>query len=1112
MLSIALSMGIALAPAAAVLAQTMQAYAEEPGDVENLENDAEEETDGVENLENGAEEETGSVENLENGAEAETGSDENRENAAVEESGNTENSAGSETAGSQKNHAVLIYAKDDASLKDGTKKDAEAMAATLRKTDQFRENAGTIEHFPIQQNSMESVLEELWAKIDAIAEHSGQDSLTVIYYSGHGGAQKDGTSYLALGGLNNITADSLKTHLKDIKGKVLVVIDACYAGGMIMTAGAEDDETVESYGGFDGDDFAEALYGTQSTAAEGTGTAAGQRLYFIAASNGAETSILSYDYGSMLTAALEGALGYDCRIETYNTYAADTETASGAQSRSGYSGDGQITMTELVKYYKRTAITSTPVLYPQSDDTVLFTYGEDVGKPASLVSSLCDAYGNDVQENIQYDKDRESIHFRIKVQNLSNEQITVQVGATPLWNALITACTPGEQGTQNSYVIWNGTETVPAGETKIFETEFFWNAFGDTEDLDMNPYVLRIWDCSSRNYNLLSFYTSTKEGNGEIDETKLSLQKPTEVSTEGLEGNSKLVVARTSRVLPMEIVYDDRSENKQTNAACRLSLYAYDLGTELSNGIHVDSSDSAVLADLDGQNVLDGVTPTAVFENVRPSHERKAGTEGLSRDSVHTYVMNTSELEMGHYYALQVQCVYDDSEKSARSVWTVIQKVSEKEANEETYKIPSFTYGDDYSYFWKYYNGIPLAGWEKSSTYVGRTVKNVTDELSSMLEESEINGLYAYSICDEDDPEDTGWCRWNEKTQSWEEMAETDTFEYGSRYKNRVMIYVIEGYNVEFTSGTRFEVYHHNLVGNAVIYDNDMHEASSGRIAEIWLEHVIPEQEENVLRLYRAVDGDEWTQIGSDELKTGDKVIIRTVSDAYEYNWKLLKGLEKTKETVTKDGTKWEVFEVTKSGGETKPSVEIMLWNSGSKTKENSESSLESCSCATDVYVWNVDGSESPSEDDDAGKGGGSGSDGDLDVEGGSDEEEPGSGSAGDAAQEAGVTETSASGISGQGTAEASVVSGTSEKSGTETMSVSEISGQRSSETAEADGSNVGGADTSDSGSLQTRGKAVSGTGDEGQAEMWLFISLGAAAGLAGVQRMRRKRSHYMFF
>ncbi len=166
----------------------------------------------------------------------------------------------SQTSGGQ---AMLLYLDGDSNLGDAMPGDARALKAILANTNEFDESG--IQTYGIAQNSDTDYKEELWKRIDDMAENTDENSFTVFTYSGHGNAALDGTSYLALGGVNNITAAELRSHLDKLHGRVLVIISCCYSGGMIMPADLYDDEVQESQGSFSGEDFTEAFLSYSSS-------------------------------------------------------------------------------------------------------------------------------------------------------------------------------------------------------------------------------------------------------------------------------------------------------------------------------------------------------------------------------------------------------------------------------------------------------------------------------------------------------------------------------------------------------------------------------------------------------------------------------------------------------------------------------------------------------------------------------------------------------------------------------------------------------------------------------------------------------------------------------
>ncbi len=166
----------------------------------------------------------------------------------------------SQTSGGQ---AMLLYLDGDSNLGDAMPGDARALKAILANTNEFDESG--IQTYGIAQNSDTDYKEELWKRIDDMTENTDENSFTVFTYSGHGNAALDGTSYLALGGVNNITAAELRSHLDKLHGRVLVIISCCYSGGMIMPADLYDDEVQESQGSFSGEDFTEAFLSYSSS-------------------------------------------------------------------------------------------------------------------------------------------------------------------------------------------------------------------------------------------------------------------------------------------------------------------------------------------------------------------------------------------------------------------------------------------------------------------------------------------------------------------------------------------------------------------------------------------------------------------------------------------------------------------------------------------------------------------------------------------------------------------------------------------------------------------------------------------------------------------------------
>ena len=345
--------------------------------------------------------------------------------------------------GTQKSryHAVLVYSSGNNDLGNVPQKDAEAMKTMLCKTDQFSEADITTISISYTERYSSDPTQQIWDKLDAIAEETDENSVTLFFYVGHGGkSNADDICYLDVSSVKreyNITAIELKSKLSKLKGSVMMILSACNSGGMLVQGIAEDEETDEETETIwstqdEADEFAEDfqlqfLTGDEaasiSMAEEGngegdqtTGTSSGPVYYAFTSATKVETAIELPNIGSELVASLGNALGYDRNATGYQIYAADTETSSSGEKRSGYAGDGQITMAELASYVKRTSMTSTPVIYPDTNNqTVLFTYAEDEGTPAEFYA--------EISQEPEWDSTNKAYRITTTVHNLTNQTI-----------------------------------------------------------------------------------------------------------------------------------------------------------------------------------------------------------------------------------------------------------------------------------------------------------------------------------------------------------------------------------------------------------------------------------------------------------------------------------------------------------------------------------------------------------------------------------------------------------------------------------------------------------------------------------------------------------------
>ncbi len=969
--------------------------------------------------------------------------------------------------------AVVVYL-DSPSLNGAPAKDADALRTILGSTNEFEESG--VEIYKLPEDSDDDYKSALWEKMDAIAEGTDENSYTVFSYVGHGSQEKDGTSYLAGGGANNITAAELRTHLDKLQGKVLVLLSCCYAGGMILPAseGADAEDTAAVSAEEFGEEFLEAFENAEVPAAAEN---AQPQYYFITTGNQLETGYSHSVIGTETIAAFGHAMGYDRNNDNYHVFAADTTTLPGTESRSGYAGDGRITMQELADYYKKTnMITSSPTVYPEDSTEVLFTYTEEAGTPATLSCSI-------PQENMSVDE-KGVIKFTATVQNLTDHDIEVGTGVYDLGSRTF-ALTTASRGkypngeSLDGYIEADGTYTVEAGSTDTVNYEFIWDEFRDGASNEKeNPFALKIWDCTDTGeqigtYRLLSFYTRPEEASPDaIDPDALCLRKPAQLTVNenkedaegtgteedkgdtegtGTDGDEEDAVpdavTKTSSRLPVEIVYDTQTQSKSTNAACTLSLYAYDLGTQLPDGIHVEKDEegySDVLKKAGGEEIsLSDDARTTVFENVRPTHDRIGDVD--LRGSVHTYVWDTSELSLQHYYAVRAVC-HDDATGKEKSVYALILRTEAKDA--EQYQIPFVEISDDTWDWFRYRDGFTVGESWSDIKEEYRTVVGVGKELQEALNRSS-TGLYSFDVM--------GWEVLDESGE-WRSAEDTEMFKAGGTYRCLIEVTVGDGYNAVFTKETKVRTDRHELEQFAVI---------NSRKLDLQVVHKVPDASAlagMTLEMYRADAVNERIAADNESLHPGDKVILVPGEDC---RFNLREGLEKTGESVKKDGVWYDVYKVSDfQKGTNSATLGVRVW----------KSSDDNCGCTEVLYRWtahlNAEGG------DDGGKvspGGGDGAAGGADAK---DESTSASARAAGAAETAG--------------GQANVTS----------PAVSAASGEEVQKAAAGTGA------AGEMRAADPASRAAATTGDRARPGLWLLLGLssGVCGVIAAVCRKRKKQ------
>ena len=916
--------------------------------------------------------------------------------------------------------ALLVYLEDSQDLGQAMSGDAKALTAILANTNEFDESG--IQTYEMPLNSDTDRKTQLWERIHEMAEKTDENSFTVFTYSGHGNAVMDGTSYLAPGGANNITAAELRSHLDELQGRVLVIISCCFSGGMIMPA-SDFDEVQESQETFSGEDFAEEFL-SQETAANASSDSADDqeaaadtvsddadkqetaanassvsendqgadadtvgdetqtsgktsakttnppKYYFITAANQWETSYSNTDIGTELIASFGHAMGYDRNNADYHTFGADVSSLGESQGWDGYEGDGRITMGELAAYYKtECSLTSTPTIYPEESNDVLFTYGSDAGHPATFLANLS-------TENVSVNADG-TIEITPVLQNLTDQDIKLEAGVYDfsLRTFVYTTANPGRypDGDEitDGYTAESGEgqgHIVKANDcVKDITFTFTADQFRDsTTDASRNPFCLKIWECTDTgekisSYRALSFFTVPEDsGQDAIDASAFAFKKPAQLKSKDVEAN--YTVTQTSSRLPMDIIYDREVGDKYSSAPCLLSLYCYDVGdnmeTAFPNGIQARKDEdgySDVLTDDSGKSItLYEDSRETVFEGVRPTKERVVEGDYSRRGGIHTYVMDTSGLAVGRFYVLQAVC-YDEVTKKHKSVYAIIQRTSAEDAEE--YQIPFFELGNDIFETFRLNEGIPIGeNWTENYSEDQLNVQGVGNRLQKTIQEAAgVN--YDIKV--------TNWKKQaaDQSGNQWESMQETERFWPGQQYLCTIEVSVRDGVNAVFTNATQFGLnWQHDF--ESVTLSGDK------KTASITIKHKIPSEEflsTMKLEMFRT-DGEtvgEKVERSDTTLHPGDKVILVCGENVSYCNHT---GMKNTGKSVTYNGVSYTVYEISDlEKGAERADLLFDVWKSGDGC----------CGCGQVLYKWMIYPKSDDGKDDssDGGTDGGDSSD-----------------------------------------------------------------------------------------------------------------------------------------
>ncbi len=869
------------------------------------------------------------------------------------ETGDEEN----ETAA--KGRALIIAQTEDESLKDGPKEDAEAFMRTLLGTEQFDADSITILEVP-QSAEDDSYRQAIWKWIDDAAADGS--ALNLIAYSGHGGYHNDGNSELSLGTSNSISAQELKQHVSKLSGKLILTIDCCYSGGMIMPTSLEDEPADSEMTATSSEalqkqadqemkdfvsDFRKAKATKAVTSAAGAdednvgapGTAAASsgdsdlKYYIYAAASAYETSIQG-SYGGQLLVALGHALGYDRKNDEYAVFAADTDAAY-----------GEITATELAEYVKNSCTVATPTVYPGSSDAVLFSYGN--GYMAGLTVRSME------KQNVQISEEN-SITVKVKVKNHSDSDVTVEAMAAS--DAFTELDTPGDYGAvmdniearyASAIMQADNTAEIKAGQSKTISFKFT-NHLADAGVDDGGRFLVRVWDTvNTMNYGITDFYVAGSEEMDGPDEKALAFRKPAAVY-------SAEDAIEVSAMVPINVQFDTEPTEKKGYADCTLTAQYYDLGESSGadaekkrKGYQVDSN-GEISAD-DNEIVSEDGWKT-IYEDIRPAYTRTDIYADTLNGSTYSYVWDVTGLEDGHYYALQLICTYGDGK--AKKLATFIKKVEKTAADEAQNVIGEVNIAS--RYFAENYQGIRLG-----ENWNSRTVATVSAQYEEYLNtqsficrttgEGDKQQNFNYIYASVEGP--SGGSGWYELDADGEfdgktQMAGDAVFEPGKSYVSRLHLTIDKEANARFADNVVFTVAGHALYddgtnASAVLATEDAKEAV------IYVRHDNIGIEESKLTVYRA--GTEEVLADGTTLKAGDQIDI-SCADGYAYT------TDSCLHELKGDFGKRKRYEVLG----TDSSAAIMLYHKLSGRVEDVDS------CGTCLFLYPVDADTSMYEQGDS--------------------------------------------------------------------------------------------------------------------------------------------------
>ena len=831
--------------------------------------------------------------------------------------------------------ALLIAIDGDDALGNVPIEDANAIKATLTRTQQFKEEDIEILSIPADTtDDYKSKIREWIANTAAASDNE----LTFISYSGHGNYENDGTSELSIGGSNTISAAEFKKYVSQLHGKAVMLLDCCFSGGMIMPTMLEADETEpDSIGASSAgvqetyqelqdkaskafvNEFKNAKAaantgdGASVNAASDSDTASAKtaysdlEYYIYAGGSPDETTSQAGFMGGQLTALFGYALGYARAASTYNIYAADVD------------GNHEVSARELADYIKSSSIESKPTVYYPTNhaDDALFSYDEDesTGVPAILsIKTISSA-------NVTPDADG-TVSVEVSVTNHSDAEVQFDAGAVLASNTGESspgAIDPGAYSEEDSMEVFY-KEGVNEGSIAAGETESFTFKFTDATNsyfINGGRYVIKIWETGNEDsmcFALTDFYTGKTETADAVDaagKAAFAIKEPAQIYA-AADGNE------VSAIVPLKVVFDTEPTTKSGYAALTLTAKAYYLPTKDGSEYSVDDNGEIALNEKTIEEgtqeysdiYVNGVTD--IYTDIRPTYVRNDVYSMDGTGSCYTYAWDVSGLDEG-YYAVQVTCEYDADDESHGKTYqkktTFIRVIDKASADESTRLIGESTIS--MGNFAAQAYGIRVGdGW---ANYKGK-VANVTKNLTMFLNYYSYNydgknKDITFTVADESAADGcaSGWFRLNDD-DSLTPMAEDDYFESGQSYVNRIILTIDSGYDAMFAYGCAFTVSGHELYNSPeadgkVQYKSGVTEGNQKQ-AILYVIHRKVDIPEDEIKVYHA--GTKTPLTEADTLKVGDKIDVY-VPSGYAVAANVEIGCLKK---IAADGTGYDRYEV----------------------------------------------------------------------------------------------------------------------------------------------------------------------------------------------------------